>query len=462
MHHRNATAKLLGHLLEPKLKDTSRIYKGKDIKQDIYTDLNIDISYKQAWRSKNVALESISGCPESSFAQLPYYCYNLERTNDGTVTHIETDNEDRFKMVFIAFGVVIRSFKYHMRPLIIIDAAHLKGRYEGTNLLAVGMDGNNQIIPIATGVSQGETGPSWTWFLSKLKECIGEIPDLTIISDRHAAILSSCEAVFPNAFHGYCCRHLMMNCKLKSIKMQCLFWKLCKAYSVDEFRMAINELQAKRPDVYQRLIEAGVERWSRAYCTHDRYNYMTSNSAESINNLTRDVRKAPITNLMEWYRQLVQKWYCERRERYKDGPLDELSPWATEKMRKRMQKSINWVVVGIETGKVYEVDDHRRVETIVMVYEVDDHRSEKMVYENSSYQELVYPVGEVSSWQIPNNLPVVKPPVMSKPAGRPKSTKRIRSQGEEPVTVRCGRCGARGHNRQGCRESIAYTKVSYL
>ncbi|GJR71714.1 transposase, MuDR, MULE transposase domain protein [Tanacetum coccineum] len=355
MHHRNATAKLLGHLLEPKLKDTSRIYKGKDIKQDIYTDLNIDISYKQAWRSKNVALESISGCPESSFAQLPYYCYNLERTNDGTVTHIETDNEDRFKMVFIAFGVVIRSFKYHMRPLITIDATHLKGRYEGINLLAVGMDGNNQIIPIATGMSQSETGPSWTWFLSKLKEYIGEILDLTIISDRHAAILSSCGAVFPNAFH---------------------------AYSVDDFRMPINELEAKRPDVYQRLIEAGVERWCRAYCTHDRYNYMTSNSAESINNLTRDVRKVPITNLMEWYRQLVQKWYCERREKYK----------------------------------------------------------------------------EVSSWQIPNNLPVVKPPVMSKPAGRLKSTKHIRSQGEEPVTIPCGRCRAGGHNRHGCRESIAYTK----
>ncbi|GKA95639.1 hypothetical protein Tco_0817734 [Tanacetum coccineum] len=172
-------------------------------------------------------------------------------------------------------------------------------------------------------ISVGETGPSWTWFLSKLKECIGEIPDLTIISDRHAAILSG------------------------------------KLNLVDEFRMAINELQAKKPDVYQRLIEAGVERWSRAYFTHDRYNYMTSNSADSINNLTRDVRKAPITNLIEWYRQLVEKWYCERQERYKDGPLDELSPWATEKMRKRMQKSINWVVVGIETGKVYEYMNKR-------------------------------------------------------------------------------------------------------
>ncbi|GKA50908.1 transposase, MuDR, MULE transposase domain protein, partial [Tanacetum coccineum] len=150
---------------KPKFKDNTRIYKGKDIKQDIYTDINIDISCKQAWRAKNVALEYISGCPVTSFAQLPYYCHNLELTNDGTVTHIETDDEDRFKMVFI--GVVIRSFKYHMQPLIIIDAAHLKGRYEGTNLLAVGMDGNNQILPIATDVSQVKTGPSWTWFLSK-------------------------------------------------------------------------------------------------------------------------------------------------------------------------------------------------------------------------------------------------------------------------------------------------------
>nr|GEU76378.1 zinc knuckle CX2CX4HX4C [Tanacetum cinerariifolium] len=31
------------------------------------------------------------------------------------------------------------------------------------------MDGNHQITPLATVVSQGETNESWTWFLSKLK-----------------------------------------------------------------------------------------------------------------------------------------------------------------------------------------------------------------------------------------------------------------------------------------------------
>nr|GEV39568.1 hypothetical protein [Tanacetum cinerariifolium] len=54
--------------------------------------------------------------------------------------------------------------------LIVIDGAHLKGTYQGTNLVAVRMDGNNQIIPIATGVSQGETGESWTWFLNSQDE----------------------------------------------------------------------------------------------------------------------------------------------------------------------------------------------------------------------------------------------------------------------------------------------------
>ncbi|GJW87172.1 transposase, MuDR, MULE transposase domain protein [Tanacetum coccineum] len=130
---------------------------------------------KKAWRGKHIVLASSQGCPIESFAQLPFYCFNLKMENEGTVTDIETDDTGRFKMCFIGFGVAIKSFLCYMRSLIIINAAHLKGTYLGTNLVVVGMDGNNQIIPIVAGVSQGETGESWTWFLRKLKECIGVI-----------------------------------------------------------------------------------------------------------------------------------------------------------------------------------------------------------------------------------------------------------------------------------------------
>ncbi|GJR47674.1 hypothetical protein Tco_1315777 [Tanacetum coccineum] len=122
--------------------------------------------------------------------------------------------------------------------------------------------------------------------------------------------------------------------------------------------------------------------------------------------------------------------YGELGKNIKDGPLDELSDWAKAKIRKRMQKSLNWVVVGIVVGRVYEVDDRRRIQTVELCN--DCHRLAKgwfmRIALKGTYQELVYPVGEVSSWQIPNYLPVVKPPHMDKqPSGRPKSTKRIRS-----------------------------------
>ncbi|GKA53415.1 transposase, MuDR, MULE transposase domain protein [Tanacetum coccineum] len=122
------------------------------------------------------------------------------------------------------------------------------------------MDGNNQIIPIATGVSQGETGESCTWFLRNLKECIGEAPNLTIISDRHYAITLACNTVFPNSFHGYCCHHLMMNCGMQSDKYKELYWKTCKAYMVQDFEKVMTDIHAVRPDAYQKLVEAGVEK----------------------------------------------------------------------------------------------------------------------------------------------------------------------------------------------------------
>ena len=209
----------------------------------------------------------------------------------------------------------IRTFRNHLRPMIIIDGAHIKiDFYNGVNLLAVGMDGNNQTLPIAYGICQGEDGPGWTWFLEQLKVCIGEERNLTIISDRHPGIIHAVKKVYPKAFHGYCCRHLMMNAGIKAERFKTIFWKMCKAYTIPEFDSYLAMIQVAKPRAYKKLTDAQYSKWSRAHCVANRYNYLTSNSVESVNSLTRKARKLPVTMLMEFFRDLLQRWYFERKE----------------------------------------------------------------------------------------------------------------------------------------------------
>nr|GEW63693.1 transposase, MuDR, MULE transposase domain protein [Tanacetum cinerariifolium] len=180
------------------MKDSNRIYKVKDIQCDLDLEWNIDISYKRVWRGKHIALNMSNISRDDLFSQLPYYCHNLKLANKGSITHILIDEQGQFEMLFVGFGFTIRSFLRYLRPLIIIDATHFKGSYKGTNLVAVGIDGNNQILPISMGVTQGK-------------------------------------------------------------KIRGIFWKTCKAYTTHEFDSLLTVLRGYRPDDGQKLKIAAAE-----------------------------------------------------------------------------------------------------------------------------------------------------------------------------------------------------------
>ncbi|KAD2392864.1 hypothetical protein E3N88_39841 [Mikania micrantha] len=294
------------------MQDVGRVYRGNEIVKDISEIFKVNISYSQAWRAKSYALELLRGSPEDSFAKLPIYGHNLIRENPGTFTHIQLDAMGRFEMFFVAIGVAVSIFFInYLRPLIIIGGAHLKGKFKGTMFLVVAMDGNNQILPIAFGIGKIESGESWTWFLSKLKECIGENPSLSIVSDRAASIEMDIRTVFPFVFHGLCCRHLMVNLRQKSKKgktFEQLWWMTCKAYRSSDINELVHTLLDICPDIYSTLWNLGYDKWSRAHSCGQRYIVMTSNSAESINALSRHARKLPITKLIACFREYLQIW----------------------------------------------------------------------------------------------------------------------------------------------------------
>ncbi|GJT65257.1 transposase, MuDR, MULE transposase domain protein [Tanacetum coccineum] len=364
------------------------------------------------------------------------------------------DNEV-FEMLFIAIGASIRTFLNYLRPVLMIDAAHLKGLYKGTNLVAVAMDGNNQIVPIAFGICKGETGPCWSWWMSVLKECIGDNPNLLFISDRHAAIALAVEKEFPLAFHAVCCRHLMMNLGLKNKKRKGLFWKICKAYTREDYATNMNTLQIVQPDAHEKLCRAGPQRWSRAHCPLVRYNYMTSNSVESVNACSVIYRKEPVLKLAETYRAMVQEWYYKRRQLAANMTY-EITDWAANKVVKKM-KSATWVVKGVNAYQ-YEVSDGQYIREVNLQTGICGCRKwqlsglpcghviaitrflgltdcvhyvadwfKKPKYQ-ATYSESIHSLGNMQQWEFPENIQKAIPPRMDNPQpGRPKNTKCIQS-----------------------------------
>ena len=195
---------------------------------------------------------------------MPSFFNVLEQSNPGTITKIKTDSKNRLKYAFMAIGASIEGFNSIIRPVICIDATHLKARTRGVLLVAVCKDGNGMISPLAFGFANSECTKSWTWFLKKRRKGIQNPDRVMLISDRHNGIFNAVETIFPDAAHGICAYHLAQNlkrfCKQRDDVMW-LYYRATYAYHIEEFDRLMGELKETCRKVYDELMAVGVEKF---------------------------------------------------------------------------------------------------------------------------------------------------------------------------------------------------------
>ena len=269
--------------------------------------------------------------------------------NPGTVTAIKTNDAHQFEYLFIALSASLVGFRTAIRPAICIDATHLKGKFGGVMFIAACQDANNQVFPLAYGWGDVECEDSWTWFLKELRKAIGCPANCIIIFDRSPAIKVAMGKEYPEITHGLCGFHMNMNLKnrFKSHVVCNLFHEASRAHRQSEFLEKMQELSGVNKRAYEYLMRAGPDRWSRAYCPVRRYRGMTSNIVECMNNCLRHARQLPITMLVEYIRDMMQKWFHDRREAASKNTT-QLSQWATQKLTKKNEKSHKYMVRPID------------------------------------------------------------------------------------------------------------------
>ncbi|KAG7552562.1 Zinc finger PMZ-type [Arabidopsis thaliana x Arabidopsis arenosa] len=461
---KHANYKLLGEVVKSRYSSTQGGPRAVDLPQLLLNDLNVRISYATAWRAKEVAVENVRGDDIKSYRFLPTYLYLLKAANPGTITHLhstpEADGKQRFKYVFVALGASIKGVKY-MRKVVVVDGTQLVGRYKGVLLIACAQDGNFQIFPIAFGVVDGETDASWVWFFDKLSEIVPDSEDLMIVSDRHSSIYKGLSVVYPKAHHGACVVHLERNISTYYSKygFSGLFFSAAKAYRVRDFEKYFAELRGRSAGCANYLEEIGFEHWTRAHCKGERYNIMSSNNSESMNNVLTKAKAYPIVYMIEFIREVLMRWFAARRKKVaKCKSL--VTPEVDERFLQDLPESGKFAVkmsgpwsyqVTSKSGEHFHVVLDECTCTCLrytklripcehgLAAAIEFGINPKIVVGwwyslqtfSDSFQEPILPIADPKDVGIPQNISeiILIPPHSRRPPGRPTS-KRIPSRGE--------------------------------
>ena len=373
--HPNLTSTLIAQLMYSEIVEKKDM-EAKHIQVAVKARFKYDITYGKAWRAKNRAMEDRFGTFIDSYDNVVRLLRTLRERNPGTyvdIQHIYLESVPRFKVlhrVFFSFSICIQAFR-QCRPLMCVDGTFLTGKYKGQILTAIGVDGNNQIVPLAMAFVESENFESWVWFFRQLKiALVKDRPNVCVLHDRHPGILKAVRTLQnpaadePTPWNDlqsrWCMRHLGANffSQFRNKELMQMFKKLCAQNQqvkytflwskLDEFtKKQVRERKKKEkalatiiPELepqglcdlpvidppgtkrkkgrqiknFSEWIEKEpLVRWSLLHDTHGaRYGIMTTNLAEVYNWVLRGNRGLPLTAIVEAIFHGTLRYFRER------------------------------------------------------------------------------------------------------------------------------------------------------
>ncbi|KAH9264046.1 hypothetical protein BASA83_012521 [Batrachochytrium salamandrivorans] len=392
----SSSASVLSAIASPLLRRYKSFTPG-DLRSETQAQHYQHPSYSMAWRALSKCKMDNMLENKRSFMLLNGLFTKFSIHNPESHCILEKNSDDTFERAFLSPPALQLAF-VHCRPMIILDACHLRSKYGGVVMSAVAHDGEGKIWAAAKSLSEQDTIKAMQFILQENKEAGAYL--LRSDTTKWAS------AYFPTARYG---------------------------------TVTSNSAES-------------MNSWLEPLCSGSHLNFF-NNWLSKVSKLMFSRNKL-YNNLSSEIPENIQRRFNENKRKGLQRQIHQFAEFGFEVVNQANghKRIINLALKTCTCGKFqeYQFLCHHAAVVIVKAGLSPIHFMAASYYTASLqaiYSNPVTPV--VLDDIVPGEI--VLPPIITRRAGRPKS-KRIRSRGETNFEDQytCTVCGNKSHNRRTC------------